>query len=173
MAFRTAVARSFPLNPLFGRIQGELIGNDDTELVHRVVQAGHKGMCLPDAFVQHYVPSHRLNRAYVWKWFRGAGRNFVRQGAVKPCSTVAGVPRWVLRQFAIEYTAALACSPIKGPRWFQAFTQAARLWGVIQELRSMRRDRESERHPLVSSPMPFGEQLADRLDDGSESILTM
>ncbi len=33
MAFRMDVARQFPLNPELGRIQGHLIGGDDTELV--------------------------------------------------------------------------------------------------------------------------------------------
>jgi GT2 family glycosyltransferase len=170
MAFRMEVARSFPLNPMFGRIKGELIGGDDTELVQRVVQAGHKGMCLPEAWVQHYVPAHRLNSPYVWKWFRGAGRNLVRQGAVKPCSTVGGVPRWALRQFAIEYATALACAPFKGTRWFRAFTEAGRLWGLIQEVRAVQQDHEPGKpHPL-SSPVSSGNEVGDCRDEDTQSI---
>jgi glycosyltransferase involved in cell wall biosynthesis len=153
MAFRTEVARAFPLNPLLGRICGELIGGDDTELIQRVVQAGHKGVCLPDACVRHFVPAHRLNGAYVWKWYRGAGRNLVRQGTVKPCPTTFAVPRWVLRQFASEYAAAFAFSPFKGVRWFHAFTQAARLWGIIREIRNLRQERGDIPFPPLSSPL--------------------
>jgi hypothetical protein len=31
----------------------------------------------------------------------------------------------------------LLYSPFKGPRWFSSFTKSARLWGIMQESRSV------------------------------------
>jgi glycosyltransferase involved in cell wall biosynthesis len=61
MAFRTSVAKQFPLNTDLGRIKGELIGADDTDLVRRVTQAGYLGVVLPNAKVRHFVPASRSN----------------------------------------------------------------------------------------------------------------
>jgi hypothetical protein len=135
MAFRKEVACRFPFNVNLGRVQGQLLGGDDTELIQRVTQAGCYGVWVPEARAQHFIPSERLTSAYVWKWYRDAGRNFVRRGSLPACPTWGGAPRWAVVQYSIERVKALLQSPIKGRRWLSAFTQAARLQGVIAESR--------------------------------------
>jgi glucosyl-dolichyl phosphate glucuronosyltransferase len=135
MAFRMDVARQFPLNPVLGRIQGHLIGGDDTELIERVIQAGHTGVWLPTASVQHFIPAERLSKVYVRKWYAGAGSNMVRQGAIGNCRRILGMPRWVLASAIKQSAYAAILSPGKGRLWLQAYTNAARLWGIIQEMR--------------------------------------
>jgi glycosyltransferase involved in cell wall biosynthesis len=137
MAFRTSVARLFPLNPRLGRIRGELIGGDDTELIERVVQAGYFGILVPEACARHFVPAERLCTKYIWRWYRGAGRNSVRQGVIHDAPRFAGFPRWALRAFIQQFGLSLLYSPFKGPRWFSSFTKSARLWGIMQESRSV------------------------------------
>lgn len=148
MAFRTRVAKEFPLNVQLGRIEGELIGGDDTELIERVRKAGYVGMCIPTARVKHYVPAARLNVAYVQKWFRGAGRNHVRQGAGELAgATFCGAPRWVWRRYWQASVVAWCLWPWKGKRWLRALREAAIMRGVIQETRLRNRRAECPATP--------------------------
>lgn len=138
MAFRTDVARAFPLNTDLGRVRGLLIGGDDTELIQRVTGAGHLGYWLPTARVQHFIPSNRLNAGYVWKWYYGAGLNVVRQNDLGDCPRFLGAPRWALWAYAKALAKAYLCRPLRGCAWLQAFQDAARFRGVIAEARAPR-----------------------------------
>jgi glycosyltransferase involved in cell wall biosynthesis len=136
MAFRSAVARTFPLNAQLGRIQGALFGADDTELIARVAAAGHYGVTVPDARLQHFNPSSRLTKAYVARWYRDSGRTLVRQGALGASRRVAGVPPWVVRRWLQEQAKRGLWAARGDRRWFDAFRQSARLGGMIQEVRA-------------------------------------
>jgi hypothetical protein len=140
MAFRTSVARQFPFNVHLGRIQGQLIGGDDTELIERVTQAGLDGVWVPGARAKHFIPRERLTYSYVQKWYRDAGRNLVRRGSLGPCPSLWGAPRWAVVQYNMELARSFLLSPGKGRRWLRAFTQAARLKGLIEESRELKRN---------------------------------
>jgi glycosyltransferase involved in cell wall biosynthesis len=140
MAFRSSVARQFSFNVNLGRIQGQLLGGDDTELVQRVTQSGYYGVWVPGARVKHFIPGERLTLSYVQKWYRDAGRNLVRRGSLGPCPSLLGAPRWAVVQYNIELAKSFLLSPGKGRRWLRAFTQAARLKGLIEESRELKRN---------------------------------
>jgi len=134
MAFRTDVARAFPLNERLGRIRGSLIGGDDTELIKRVHDAGFHGVWVPAARVQHFVPTERLTKHYVKRWFTDAGRNFVRQGGLlAPHRTVRGVPTWVARELVQSEARRCFALMADRPRWFAHFRRSMMLRGVIRE----------------------------------------
>ena len=135
LAFRANVAKQYPLNPSLGRIRDELIGADDTDVVRRVTSAGMHGVVVPSARVRHFVPASRLNRRYVWNWFRGAGRNLVLCGGISASKTVFGVPRWAARKYIEKQLLAWSLSPFGNAAWFDAFVTAARLRGVMQQVR--------------------------------------
>jgi glycosyltransferase involved in cell wall biosynthesis len=138
MAFRAAVARRFPFNPLLGHSRGELVGGDDSEMIERVLAAGEHGVWLPAPRVRHFVPAQRLTLAYVWKWFRCAGRNIVLHNGTAGCATLAGMPRWALKRCAAEFVKTCLFAPTRGKRWFDAFASTARMYGILQESRRFR-----------------------------------
>lgn len=140
MAFRTEVARRFPLNPRLGRIQDELPGGDDTDLVQRATAAGHVGYCLPTARVQHFVPAERLTMAYVWKWYRGSGHAFVRRYGLPKCTYFFDSPRWAIWGYLKARLQLWLRRPFRDEAWLLAFIDAARLKGVIQEARVSRKE---------------------------------
>lgn len=139
MAFRTEVARAFPLDPRFGRIRGELPGGDDTDLVVRVIAAGHVGYWLPEARVQHFVPNERMTAAYVWRWYRGSGHTFVRRHGLAECPELWGVPRWVVAGYTKALMRSCLHHPLRNRAWIDAFRDAARFRGIIEEARALRR----------------------------------
>jgi glycosyltransferase involved in cell wall biosynthesis len=134
MAFRTRVAREFPLNPELGRIRHSLIGADDTELVLRVRASGHTGMWVPNARVRHFIPTKRLNKGYVAHWFFGAGQNFARCHGVEKGATVWGYPRWAVWKY-IKAAVKSSFHLTKGPGWFASFKEMNRMRGYLWEAR--------------------------------------
>jgi glycosyltransferase involved in cell wall biosynthesis len=138
MGFRMDVLRQFPFNTDLGRVRGLLVGGDDCDVLDRVEDAGHKGLWIGTARVQHFIPSERLTAAFVWKWYLGAGHTAVRQQLV-PTSTaqIFGAPRWAVRQYLQARVKSLVLAPLRGPRWFEAFLRAARLRGIVEAFRAM------------------------------------
>lgn len=137
MAFRSELARAFPLNEDLGRIRGQLIGADDTELIERVRKAGFRGMWVPGARLRHFSPAARLTKKYVMKWYHDAGRSFVRQGRLKPARRIAGMPAWVLRQYLEAQTKRYLLAARGGAQWFEWFRKATTLRGVLHEARTV------------------------------------
>ena len=137
MAFRTNVAQAFPLNPRLGRIRGSLIGGDDTELVERVLDAGHIGVWVPSARLQHYVPKERLTARYIQRWFRDAGRNFVIQKGLEGDRRIAGIPAWVIRQYLQTQCFRGYAALVGDAAWFDHFKRAAMLRGVMAQVRAV------------------------------------
>ena len=133
MAFRLELARQLPFDPMLGRVAGELIGGDDTDVIVRARQAGHHGMRVLDARVQHWIPAERMTCHYVKKWFRDAGRCLVRQGSIRRGATVWGVPRWTLKEYCRETFKRILYRPGRGRRWLDSLKASQRLAGVIGE----------------------------------------
>lgn len=138
MAFRTDVARAFPLNEALGRIRGQLLGADDTELVRRVTASGRYGVWVPGARLEHFSPEGRLTKRYVSGWFRDAGRSLVAQGQIAGGRRVAGVPLWLLRKYWTRRAARFLWAPLSASRWFSAFRESLILDGAARACREAR-----------------------------------
>jgi hypothetical protein len=84
------------------------------------------------------VPASRLRKGYVWNWYRGAGRKHTLTSGIENCAELFGMPRWPVREFLVERTKSVLFAPWGGDRWFSAFAQSARMWGMIEEYRRQR-----------------------------------
>jgi glycosyltransferase involved in cell wall biosynthesis len=152
MGFRTAVLRQFPFDVRLGRVRDNLVGGDDSDVLDRVRKAGHAGVWVGTARLQHFVPEERLTMQYVRRWYRDAGPTFVRANGVPAGKLLFGVPRWALRQYCQALVKSWLYRPFRGPRWFEAFRQSATLGGFLQEVRSLRQsEREAGMAPVVNS----------------------
>jgi GT2 family glycosyltransferase len=136
MAFRTEVLRQFAFDVRLGRVEDELLSGDDIELIGRVSGAGHRGVWVGTARVRHYIPAERLTGAYLWNWWRGAGRTDVRQHGLPSCKYLWRMPRWVIRKYVEARLMSWCLSPFKGRRWLRAFQSAAYARGVLEESRA-------------------------------------
>jgi glycosyltransferase involved in cell wall biosynthesis len=67
-----------------GRRNGTLLGGEETDLLLRVIEAGHQIAYWPDALVEHLAPPHRASRRYILKRAWNHGRSLARVAAAHP-----------------------------------------------------------------------------------------
>jgi hypothetical protein len=60
-----------------GRRGASMGAHEETELFHRLRFAGYSVWWLPDAAIEHHIPSDRLTVRYVWKAAFASGRSSV------------------------------------------------------------------------------------------------
>jgi glycosyltransferase involved in cell wall biosynthesis len=135
MLIRTDMHHAMPFDAKLGRRGVALIHGDETELFRALKRMGRLGVWVGGARVQHYIPAQRLTLAYVWKFFQGGGRTFIRQGDNPSWRSWGGVPRWALRQCVTASAKALLLAPFRSRAWLGAMRDTAKSLGTIQESR--------------------------------------
>jgi glycosyltransferase involved in cell wall biosynthesis len=129
-AVRGDVQRAFPFNPNLGRRGQAVVGEDELDLLRRLLAAGQRGLWVPASSVQHVIPPERASTRYVFDYFVGQGAMLVNKG--QPWSH----SRWALRrqylwhQFASEVGQWVLPSPV----WFAHLARAGLALGQWQEL---------------------------------------
>lgn len=79
-AVRGEVQRANKFDAKLGRQGGEVLGEDELDLMRRLIQAGHHGRWLPDAPVDHLIPAERTSTQYVYDYFVGQGKKLSLRG---------------------------------------------------------------------------------------------
>jgi glucosyl-dolichyl phosphate glucuronosyltransferase len=74
-AIRTAEQRRFLYDLRLGRTPTSLNGGEEVSVMKSMLLAGHTGWWVPDAIVQHYIPSHRQTLSYLRSYYYAAGKN--------------------------------------------------------------------------------------------------
>lgn len=67
-----------------GRCGDSLIGNEESEFAHRLLNGGERLWYAPSAVVYHPVPKGRLKKSYLRSWWFSFGRAVVRQPGNQP-----------------------------------------------------------------------------------------
>jgi glycosyltransferase involved in cell wall biosynthesis len=143
MGFRIDVLRATRFDDRLGRQGKVLLHGDETQLFRALESSGQLGIWVAGACVQHHIPAERLTLAYVWKFFQGSGRTFVRQGDNPAGSSWAGVPRWAVRQGLVAAGRVVLLAPFRSRLWVAAIRDAAKALGTIQEARAQFRAGQS------------------------------
>lgn len=73
-AVRTRVQRDFHFNTKLGRKGDEVVGDDEIEVMSRMIDGGHHGRWVPGASLRHLIPVERTTEKYVFDYFVGQGR---------------------------------------------------------------------------------------------------
>jgi hypothetical protein len=128
--------RQFRFDARLGRVGSNLLSGEETDVIKRLRQAGHRGLWVGPARVQHFIPASRMTRRYVWEFYRSIGQLQCRLEGRLPCATIRGAPRWALRKYATASVLAKLLSLSGGSRWLDAFLNAAFYRGVIDEYRT-------------------------------------
>jgi glycosyltransferase involved in cell wall biosynthesis len=136
MAFRADVLRQTRFDGRLGRQGRVLLSGDETQLFRRLQANGQLGLWVGKARVRHHIPAQRMTLTYLWKFFQGSGRTFVRQGDNPPGRAWRGVPRWAVRQGVTAAARALLFSPFRSRLWVAAIRDTAKALGTIQEARA-------------------------------------
>ena len=86
-AVRGDVQRANLFDIELGRRADAVLGEDELDLLRRLLTGGHAGRWVPGATVQHLIPSDRATTKYVYGYFVGQGRNLVLKGESWPTDT--------------------------------------------------------------------------------------
>jgi len=79
-AIRSTVQQQFPFNVDLGR-RGQLVnGEDELEMMRRVLESGYEGQWVPNASVRHFIDRSRMSELWVREYFVGQGRALVAKG---------------------------------------------------------------------------------------------
>jgi glycosyltransferase involved in cell wall biosynthesis len=93
---REALLQVGGFDPALGVRHGRYAIGEETEVVRRVLAAGHEGWWTPEARVRHRIPRSAQTLAYVRRWMVGAGRyralSYRRDGVSPPYQS----PPWLL-----------------------------------------------------------------------------
>ena len=82
-AIRTDVQKQFPFDVRLGRLGDVVNGEDELEMLRRVLQAGYRGYWVPDAIVEHLISADRATLRYIYRYFVGQGRMISRKDAAQ------------------------------------------------------------------------------------------
>ena len=78
-AVRASVQKAFTFNTELGRRGEEVLGEDELDVMRRMLDEGLTGQWNPEARVTHVIPSQRVNEEYVRQYFVGQGRALIRK----------------------------------------------------------------------------------------------
>ena len=79
-AIRTEVQKQFPFAEDLGRSGKSVIGDDELQMLRRVLESGKTGSWLPAAKLEHIIDSPPTTTDYVQRYFVGQGRVMASRG---------------------------------------------------------------------------------------------
>jgi glycosyltransferase involved in cell wall biosynthesis len=133
MACRTDIGRRFPFHPMLGRMKEELIGGDEVAWFREMIEAGHTGMWVSSAIVEHFIPKSRLTKEYLSQWFEKSGVAAARMQSDIHVSRIVGYPRWAILPYFTSAIIRRSFCFSKRSFWFRMFREECRLRGFLAE----------------------------------------
>jgi glycosyltransferase involved in cell wall biosynthesis len=135
-AVRTRVQREFLYNPRLGRVATGEVRGEETDVLHKLIAAGHRGWWVPTSKVQHFIPAERLTLDYIRRFFHGIGQTeFIRKRSESGEAAI-GIwerPSTIVNalQAELRYRYYSTFRPKKTKRWVNSLVRSSRLWGRL------------------------------------------
>ena len=79
-AIRSEVQKHFPFDVELGRRAQQVNGEDELDMMRRVLSEGYEGLWVPEARVRHFIDQSRMTELWVREYFVGQGRMLVAKG---------------------------------------------------------------------------------------------
>ena len=80
---RQSVQKAFRFDPKFGRVAKGVRGFDEIDVLSRMLEAGHRGMWIPESRLQHLIPESRTTLKYLADFYEGQGETWIERGVSK------------------------------------------------------------------------------------------
>lgn len=80
-----------------GRNGKRPLADEDTDMYHRLLAAGARGVYVPDLIIYHYIHPDRLTKRYFrrWHFWRGVSSGLLDRRQPQPTPYLLGVPRYL------------------------------------------------------------------------------
>jgi glucosyl-dolichyl phosphate glucuronosyltransferase len=151
---RAMMRKAGPYSTALSRTPTRLMGAEDEEMYHRLLQIGARGRYRPDLVIYHYVPAERLTKRYYRRWcfWCGVSRALIDREYRAPARYLAGVPRYLFGKVVRDGVRALR-STVNGQvtreDWFAGELNAWDLAGFIYGTHFYRAKRRPRPQRLV------------------------
>lgn len=134
MALRGDVQRRFPYDADLGRRGASLLANEDTEVIRAILAAGHSGVWVPDAAVQHVVAVERQSETYLRRWYEGYGTTTARLERGRGGGRrLLGRPLWAWKDAVLQELLYRATRPVaETTRWVTHLRRSRFARGVLR-----------------------------------------
>ncbi len=130
-AVRSKVQPQFQFDTGLGRRGDEVLGEDELEMMRRMLAAGYQGRWVPEATVRHFIPDDRMTESYVRNYFLGQGRALVAKGQAWVGTSKSLMWRSVRAYLAYRFKRRFADSKI----WIALLMEHALAQGQSEELK--------------------------------------
>lgn len=124
-AIRTKVQKAFSYDVQLGRQGQDLLAGEETELMLRLLEAGHRGWWVPKAAVRHFITSDRLTEDYLRRFFAGLARSAPQSHS--PFALVWNATRAIVHEGLYRVRRPL-CRP---EAWLHDLAKASTRWGRL------------------------------------------
>jgi glycosyltransferase involved in cell wall biosynthesis len=129
-AIRSSIQKHFPFDVELGRRGQKVNGEDELEMMRRVLDAGYLGRWVPESKVKHFIDRSRMTELYVREYFVGKGRALVTKGEAWSDS-IRGLKWRSLRKFmAYRFKRQFASSE----QWVSLMLESSLAAGQAMEL---------------------------------------
>lgn len=129
-AVRGDIQREHRFATELGRRGSAVLGEDELDLMRRLLDKGLTGRWVPDARVQHCIPADRATPEYVRDYFVGQGRALVAKGKAWSGSRIR--LRWTALWHRLMYQLARGIAP--SPLWLGHLARSGLARGQYLEL---------------------------------------
>jgi GT2 family glycosyltransferase len=136
MAFRTSAVARYRFDTKLGDIGGEVRKGEETDLIGRMRQEGHRALWVGPAIVRHHVPASRMTRKYVRDWYEALGATYARTEPQPPGTRLFGVPRWIWRKSAQLWAKRVIQTCLFRSGAFKTYLDQAMLVGMRRALKT-------------------------------------
>ncbi len=114
-----------------GRSNKGLLSEEDAEFYRRVLQAGIRGLYVPDLAMYHYIPQSRLTRRYhrQWAYWRAVSQGVLDREGGESVAYTLGVPRYRIGR-AVRGALGYPAHRLAAGKQGQAFADELAVWDL-------------------------------------------
>lgn len=132
MALRRSLHLREPFDTRIGPSPSTLMRGEEMVLVRKLLDAGEKGVWVPDARVRHFIPKERQTVRYLRRYFIGSGQ-VVAYLDEPPGRRLLGRPPWLWKEALVSELKYRLSRPFGKPEtWIRYLRQASVAWGRLK-----------------------------------------
>ncbi len=157
MVYRRSAFKSARFRVDIGRSGKSRADREDEVFCEALEKAGHHGVWVPSAKVQHVVGPEHLTLDLVRRNYVGQGVTRVRLADKSDgVHFIFGVSRWLVLNTARLHVRYVWQRLTRNPGWFLTFTEASRSWGTLSEQWRRRKQRNDHGPTAGAEITPLG-----------------
>ena len=140
MAFQRRLLLDHPFDARRGRVANRLTSGDDSLVIEQLKQAGHYGVWVGTAPVEHWLPAERVTPGIIFSLHQwNEANDGFAAFAADASPRLWDAPRWMWLRYWKAMLRMRLEALTKGPSWLEALFEAARWRGLLSRFQAQTR----------------------------------